>query len=149
MGLGLSQQSISVPVAGDYLQMLSKLWNTLSRAPQFNEGCRKLFQDAPETGMGDMSPVEQEMAALPSLGPEQLTANPRCPAKGYDKTNLFVCWAYNAATRAGNALTILLAALRRTANPEDQDTNLIDSTLVTHSQLIRGIVIAMSSAMMS
>lgn len=43
-----------------------------------------------------------------------------------------------------------MAALKRTANPEDQDTvNLIDSAPVTHSQFTRDIGTAMSSAMMS
>lgn len=41
-------------------------------------GCRRLtkIQYAPETGMGDMPPVERQMAALTSLGPEHVTANP-------------------------------------------------------------------------
>lgn len=108
---------------------------------------------APDTGMGDMPPVEREMAALTSLGPERVTANPRCPVKECEKTDRLVCRSYNAATRAarsGNALAILLAALRRTANPEDQDTmSLIDSALVTHSQLTRDVGVVMSSAMMS
>ncbi|XP_030272829.1 uncharacterized protein LOC115581680 [Sparus aurata] len=108
---------------------------------------------APDTGIGDMPPVEREMAALTSLGPERVTANPRCPVKECEKTDRLVCRSYNAATRAahsGNALAILLAALRRTANPEDQDTmSLIDSALVTHSQLTRDVGVVMSSAMMS
>ena len=107
----------------------------------------------PDTGMGYMPPVEREMAALTSLGPEWVTANPRCPVKECEKTNHLVCRSYSAATwaaRSGNALAILMAALRRTANPEDQDTmSLIDSTLVTHSQLTRDVGVVMSSAMMS
>ena len=34
-----------------------------------------------ETGLGDMPPVEKEMAALTFLGPEKVTADPRCPPK--------------------------------------------------------------------
>ena len=154
-GITQTQQSVTVPVAGDYLHMLRKAWNIPSGAPQFNAGCRRLTKNqyAPETGMGDMPPVEREMAALTSLGPERVTTNPRCPLKECDKSDRLVSRTYNAATRAarsGNALAILLAALRRTANPEDQDTmSLIDSALVTHSQLTRDIGAAMSSAMVS
>ena len=154
-GITQSQQSFTVSVAGDYLHMLRKAWNIPSGTPQFNAGCRRLakIQYAPETGMGDMPPVEREMAALTSLGPERVTANPRCPLKECDKSVRLVCRTYNAATRAacsGNALTILLAALRRTANPEEQDTmSLLESALVTHFQLTRDIGAAMSSAMMS
>lgn len=56
-GISQSQQSVSVPAAGDCLQMLRKSWSTLSGAPQFNAGCRRLtkVQYAPETGMGYMS----------------------------------------------------------------------------------------------
>ena len=51
---------------------------------------------------------------------------------------------------SGNALAILLAALTRTTNPEDQDTmSLIDSGLVTHSQLTRDVGVVMLSAMLS
>ncbi|KAK0151149.1 hypothetical protein N1851_007723 [Merluccius polli] len=154
-GISQTQQPTSVPVAADYLQMLRKSWNAPSGAPQFNAGCRRLTKVpyAPDTGMGDMPPVEREMAALTPLGPERVTANPRCPVKECEKTDRLVCRSYNAATRAarsGNALAILLAALRRTANPEDQDTmSLIDSALVTHSQLTRDVGVVMSSAMMS
>ena len=108
-----SQQSVTVPGAGDYLHMLRKAWNIPSGAPQFNEGCRRLakIQYATEMGMGDMPPAEREMAALTSLGPERVTANPRCPLKECDKSDWLVCRTYIAATRAarsGNALAILL-----------------------------------------
>ena len=154
-GISQSQHPISVPVAADYLQMLRKSWNTRSGAPQFNVGCRRLTKVmyAPDIGMRDMPPVEREMVALTSLGPERVSTNPRCPVKECEKTDRLVCRSYNAATQAahsGNALAILLVALRRTANPEDQDTmSLIDSTLVTHSQLTRDVGVVMSSAMMS
>lgn len=52
--------------------------------------------------------------------------------------------------RSGNALPILLAALWRTANPDDQDTvSLIDSAIVTHSQLTKDIGASVLAAMMS
>ncbi|KAJ8260291.1 hypothetical protein GJAV_G00179270 [Gymnothorax javanicus] len=129
-GVLQSQHSVSVPVAGDYVQMLRKSWNVSSASPQFTAGCRRLAraQYAPECGMGDMPPVDREMAALTSLGPDATTR----------------------AARLGNALAILLAALRKTANPEDQDVmNQIDSALVVHSQLTRDIGAAMSSAVVS
>ena len=75
--------SVTVPVAGDYLHIIRKTWKIPSCAPQFNAGCWRLakIQYAPETGIGDMPPVEWEMAALTSLGPERVTANLRCPLK--------------------------------------------------------------------
>lgn len=43
-----------------------------------------------------------------------------------------------------------LAAIRDTASPEDHDTmNLIDSALIAHAQLTRGIGATMSSAMLA
>ncbi|XP_030272800.1 uncharacterized protein LOC115581658 [Sparus aurata] len=104
-GISHSQHPISVPVAADYLHMLRKSWNAPSGAPQFNAGCRRLTKVmyAPDTGMGDMPPVEREMAALTSLGPERVTANPRCPVKECEKTDRLVCRSYNAATRAARS----------------------------------------------
>ena len=64
-----------------------------------------------------------------------------------------MCRSYNAAARAarsGNALAILLAAIRKTLGPEDQDTmSLVDSALITHSQLTRDVGAAMSSAVLA
>ena len=56
-----------------------------------------------ETGLGDMPPVEKEMAALTFLGPEKGTADPRCARKECDKTDRLVCGTYNAAARAACA----------------------------------------------
>ncbi len=83
VGLSVPVQA-PAPVDGVWVgcvQMLSKAWNAPSGAPQFNAGCRRLakLQYAPETGLGDMPPVEQGMAALTFLGPELVTANPCCP----------------------------------------------------------------------
>ncbi len=152
MGISQAQPSVSVPAAADYLQMLRKAWNSPAAAPQFNAGCRRLSRP-PDTGLAEMPPVEREMAALTSLGPERVTANPRCPVKECHKTDSLVCRTYNAATRAArssNALAILLAAIRKTVSQEEQDTlNLIDGALVTHAQLTRDIGVAMSSAMLA
>lgn len=80
-----------------------------------------------------------------------MKANPCCSAKECERSDR-LCQSYNAATRAawsGNAITVLLAALWRVGNPEDQDAiSLIDSALVTHSHLTRDIGATMSSAMM-
>lgn len=154
-GISQPQPAVSVPAAADYLQMLRKAWNSPAAAPQFNAGCRRLTRPhfAPDSGLADMPPVEGEMAALTSLGPERVTANPRCPVKECHKTDSLVCRTYNAATRAarsGNALAILLAAIRKTVSQEDRDTmSLIDAALVTHAQLTRDMGAAMSSAMLA
>ncbi len=82
-----------------------------------------------------------------------MTANLHCPVKECERTAYLACRTYNVAIRAaqsGNALSILLAAFRRTASSQDRDTmNLIDATLATHSRLTRDIAAAMSPAMMS
>ncbi|XP_037637109.1 uncharacterized protein LOC119494940 [Sebastes umbrosus] len=154
-GISQSRPSVTIPAAEDYCQMLRRSWNNPGSAPQFNSGCRRLAkaQYPHESGLGDMPPVEREMAALTPLGPDRVTTNPHCPRKECKKTDHLVCRSYNAAARAaraGNALALLLAALRRTASAGDQDTrNLIDAALSTHSQLTRDIGSAMSSAMMA
>ncbi|XP_074466146.1 uncharacterized protein LOC141752269 [Sebastes fasciatus] len=154
-GISQSRPSVTIPAAEDYCQMLRRSWNNPGSAPQFNSGCRRLVkaQYPHESGLGDMPPVEREMAALTPLGPDRVTTNPHCPRKECKKTDHLVCRSYNAAARAaraGNALALLLAALRRSASAGDQDTrNLIDAALSTHSQLTRDIGSAMSSAMMA
>ena len=154
-GIAQPRPSVAVPAAADYLQMLRKAWSSPTAYPRFNPGCRRLTRNhyAPDTGLADMPPVEREMAALTSLGPERVTANPRCPVKECHKTDGLVCRAYNAATRAarsGNVLAILLAAIRKTVSSEEQDTlTLIDGALVTHAQLTSDVGVAMSSAMLA
>ncbi len=93
------------------------------------------------------------MAALTSLEPDRVTSIPHCSRKECDKTDCLVCRTYNAvarAARAGNAVAILLQALRRTAITRDQDTrNLIEAALSAHSQLTRDSGAAMSSVTMA
>ncbi len=75
-----------------------------------------------------------------------VTANPHCPVLWYsfNKTDYLVCRTYNSATRdklaqLGNALAILLAAIRKTANLHGCDTmSLIDPALIAQTQLTRG-----------
>ena len=154
-GISRSQPSVSIPAAPDYLHMLKKTWDNPTAVRQFNAGCRMLArpQYGPETGLADMPPVEREMAALTSLGPERVTTNPRCPVGECQKTDRLVCRSYNAATRAarsGNALAILLAAIRKTVNPDEHDTrDLVDSALVAHTQLTSDIGASMSSSMLA
>ena len=106
-----------------------------------------------DSGLADMPPDEREIAALTSLGPARVTANPKCPVRECHKTDTLVCRSYNAAAsaaRSGNALAILLAAIIKTLGPEDQDNmSLVDSALVTHSQLTREVGAAMSSAVLA
>lgn len=150
-----TQPPASIPVADDYLQMLRKAWNNPKAAPQFNAGCRQFVKiNYPsESGMGNIPSVEREIAALTTLGPDKVTDNPRCPGKECQKTDRLMCQAYNAATRAarsGNALAIVLAALRKVVNTEERDVmNLIDTALITHSQLTRDIGASMSSAILA
>ncbi len=91
-GVSQSQPSVSIPVAEDYSQMLSKAWTNPKAAPQFNAGCRRFvkIQYATETGMGGMPAVEREMAALTPLGPDRVTDGPRCPRKECEKTDNLV-----------------------------------------------------------
>ncbi len=100
-----------------------------------------------------MPSVEREIAALTTLGPDRVTDNPRCPGKEYQKIDRLMCQAYNAASRAaqsGNALEIVLAALRKVIRSEDRDAlNLVDAALITHSQLTRDIGASMSSAILA
>ena len=116
-GIAQSRPTVSLPAAEDFCQMLRKTWEIPSKPCQFNVGCRKLARGAypPRTGLGDMPPVEREMAALTSTGPPRLTADPHCPRRECDRTDRLVCKAYNASARAarsGNALAVLLAAVR-------------------------------------
>lgn len=78
-GISQSRPSVAIPAAGDYCQILKKSWNAPASAPQFNSGCRRLAkaQYPPESGLGDMPPVEREMAALTPLVPDRVTINPR------------------------------------------------------------------------
>lgn len=154
-GISRAQPVVSVPAAADYLLMLRKSWNSPTAPPQFNPGGRRLTKDqfGPDSGLSDMPPVERGMAALTSLGPSRVTDNPRCPVKECHKTDTLVCRSYNAAARAarsGNALAILLAAIRKSVSPEDHDTmSLVDSALIAHSQLTRDVGMAMSSAVLA
>ncbi|KAL1260419.1 hypothetical protein QQF64_008246 [Cirrhinus molitorella] len=97
-----------------------------------------------------MPPVEQAIAAWTALGPIRASLNPRCPRKECAKTDSLVSQSFNAAARTactGNALVILLAALRKTVSVYDQDSkNLVDSALSAHSQLTRNVEEAMPSA---
>ncbi len=150
-----AQPPVSIPVAEDYFQMLRKAWNNPKAARQFNAGCRRFarIDYAPESGMGNMPSVEREIAALTTLGPDRVTDNPRCPGKECQKTDRLMCQTYNAATqaaRSGNALAIVLAALRKVISSEDRDAlNLVDAALITHSQLTRDIGVSMSSAVLA
>lgn len=59
-----------------------------------------------------------------------------------------MCQTYNAATRvahSGNALAIILAALRKIRSQEDRDIlGLVDAVLATHAQLTRDVGASMS-----
>lgn len=143
-----------IPVADDYTSMLRTAWKKPSQKPQFNAGCRRLANASypKEMGLGDMPPVEQEIASWTTLGPAYTSANPRCPKKECAKTDRLISRSFNATARAartGNALAILLAALRKTVSADDQDSrNLVDSALAAHSQLTRDVGEAMSSAVL-
>ncbi|XDV45568.1 hypothetical protein PO909_013648 [Leuciscus waleckii] len=132
--------------------MLRTAWKKLSQKPQFNAGCRQSANAhyPKETGLGVIPPVEQKCASWTTLGPAYASANPRCPKKECAKTDHLISQSFNAtahAARTGNALTILLASLRKTFSAEDQDSrNLVDSALAAHSQLTRDVKDAMSSA---
>ncbi|KAI2648570.1 Gag-Pol polyprotein [Labeo rohita] len=86
----------------------------------------------------------------PTPGPDRVTDNPRCPGRECQKTDCLMCQAYNAATRAarsGNALAIVLAALRKVISSEDHDAmNLVDAALITHSQLTRDTLLTKQDA---
>ncbi len=90
---GISQfhRSVAIPAAEDYCQMLRRSWNAPSRTPQFNTGCRRLAnaQYPPESRLGDMPPVEREMAALTSLGPDRVTINPHPPQRDVMKLTVW------------------------------------------------------------
>lgn len=82
-------------------------------------------QNPLDFGLGDVPPVEREMAALTSPGPDSVLANPRCPHMECGRTDRLVGGKYNAAARAassGNALSAVTAALRRMTAASDQDT---------------------------
>ena len=135
--------------------MLKRSWHNPAGQAQYNPGCRRLVtgQLDPDSGLSDMPPVEKDMAALTSLGPDRVTADPRCPVRGCHKTDTLVCRTYNAAARAapsGNALAILLVVTRRSVGPEDPDTlSLVDSALTVHSQLTRDVGAAMSATVVA
>ncbi len=143
-----------IPVADNYLSMLRTAWKKPSQKPQFNAGCRRLANThyPVETGLGDMPPVEQAMASWTALGPARVSANPRCPRKECAKTDCLISRSFNAVARAarmGNALAILLVALRKTMSIEDQDSKtLIESALSAHSQLTGDMGETMSSAIL-
>ena len=151
-GIVQSQPTVSLPATDDFCQMLRKTWDAPSKPCQFNAGCRKLARVSypQETGLGDMPPVEREVAALTSSGPPRLTADPHCPWRECDRTDRLVCKAYNASARAarsGNALAVLLAAVRKTVGAGDQDTkDLMDAALSALAQMTRDVGSAMSSA---
>lgn len=153
-GIPQTNSPSCIPVADDYTSMLRTTWKKPSQKPQFNAGCRRLANARypKETGLGDMPPVEQEIASWTTLGPAYASANPRCPKKECAKTDRLISRSFNASARAartGNALAILLAALRKTVSAEDQDSkNLVDSALAAHSQLTRDVGDAMSSAVL-
>ncbi|KAK0143607.1 hypothetical protein N1851_018267 [Merluccius polli] len=95
-----------------------------------------------------MPPVERDMAALTSLGPDRVTADPRCPVRECHKTDTLVCCTYNAAAWAGT--------LRKCAgHPAGSDQkicepcHLVDSALTVHSQLTRDVGAAMSATVMA
>ncbi len=150
-----AQPPVSISVAEDYSQMLSKAWTNSKAAPQFNAGCRRFakIDYAPESGMGNMPSVERKIATLTTLGPDRVTDNPRCPGKQCQKTDRLMCQTYNAATRAarsGNTLVIVMATLRKVISSGDRDAlNLVDTALITHSQLTRDIGASMSSAILA
>ncbi|XP_074466705.1 uncharacterized protein LOC141752572 [Sebastes fasciatus] len=107
--------------------------------------------EAPSSSEGVWAGISQSRPSVTIPAAEdycQMLRSPHCPRKECKKTDHLVCRSYNAAAgaaRAGNALALLLAALRRSASAGDQDTrNLIDAALSTHSQLTRDIGSAMS-----
>lgn len=154
-GISQPKPTTSIPATDDYCQMLKRAWHAPCRTPQYNAGCRKLAKAAYplETGLGNVPPVEKDMAAMTSLCPTRLTADPHCPNRECDRSDRLVCKTYDAAARAarsGNALALLLAAIRKTSLAESQDTrNLVDAALSAHAQLTRDIGAAMSSAILA
>ena len=152
MGFGphyTARPTVSLSAADYFCQMLRKAWNALGKTPQFNAGFRKLARALypPETGLGDMHPVEREMASLTSLGPSKMTVDLHCPRKECDKTDHLACKAYSVSTlasRSRNVLTVHLAAVRKTAGAGDQDTK--DAALSALAQTTRDVGLAMSSA---
>ena len=143
------------PVAIDYPEMLKKNWATPSSDSFFNRGCRGLARMGYhlESGMGNMPPVEQGIAALTKLGPTGVTPNSKCPNKQCRRTDSLVCRTYNSAARAarsGNALVLILAALEKIVGPGDSDARtLVNAALMAHSQLTRDIGTTMASAMVT
>lgn len=79
------------------------------------------------------------------------SANFQCPRKECGRTDSLVCTTYYVAARAarsGNALVVVVAALRRLAAACDRDTeNTIDAALSAHSQLTHDVSSVMSAAM--
>lgn len=70
-------------------------------------------------GRADMAPVERERAALTSLGPERVSANPHC----WNAVRPTAWHPVPTMRLSGKALAILLAGIRKTANPEHHEPN--------------------------
>ena len=97
----------------------------------------------PESGLGDMPSVGRHVPAWTSLGPDRVNDNPACPWKRCKTTERLLYRTYNAAARAarcGNALAVLLAALRKIDGGANQDTaDLFASAVTIHAQLTRDV----------
>ncbi|CAL8253179.1 unnamed protein product [Boreogadus saida] len=144
-GIAQSRPKVSLPAADDFCQMLRKTRDAPSKPCQFTAGCRKLARASypPETGLGDMPPVEREMAALTSAGPPRLTHTALGGRVPIMRRNA-------RAARSGNALAVLLAAVRKTVGAGDQDTkDLMDTALSALAQMTRDVGSAMSSAILA
>ncbi|KAJ8014415.1 hypothetical protein DPEC_G00039980 [Dallia pectoralis] len=102
-GIPQTNSPSCIPVADDYTSMLRTTWKKPSQKPQFNAGCRRLANARypKETGLGDMPPVEQEIASWTTLGPAYTSANPRCPRKECAKTDRLISRSFN--TRSAEA----------------------------------------------
>ena len=105
-GIALPRPMVSLPAADDFCEMLRK-WDAPSKPCQFNAVCKKLAKASypAETGLGDVPPVEREMAALTSAGPPRLTHTALGGRVPIMRRNA-------RAARSGNALAVLLAAVR-------------------------------------
>ena len=134
-GIAQSRPMVSLPAADDFCQMLRKTCDAPSKPCQFTAGCRKLARASypPETGLGDMPPVKREMAALTSAGPPRLTHTALGGRVPIMRRNA-------RAARSGNALAVLLAAVRKTVVAGDQDTkDLMDTALSALAQMKRDV----------
>ena len=154
---GVSQPRTSpvIPATKQYSEMLMKGWSTPTSTSLFNAGCRGLAKMSypPESGLGDMPPVGRQVPAWTSLGPYRVTDNPTCPWPQSKTTERLLCRTYNAAARAarsGNALAIMLAALRKATVGVNQDiADLFSSAVTIHAQLTRDVGAVMASAMLA